>query len=177
MHTSDTATSQRGKRRGEAFEFDRIASGFLGSCGFGLKNDPCEISTPYLGNKALYESPRGLFLGAGFEPADGHSAALSCGRLWTVDGRYYGLSGSYSDLAGAFGFELPSWYRLGVGDQVMITLNTMLQDLMDSLPIVLGKVSLADLDVLERAEKGIARAAEARRSLVPGMRVTVSDFR
>ena len=165
------------RRRGEACQFDRIASDFLTDAGFVLSNDCSEITSPYMGNEALYASARGFYLSAGFDPLDGNSAAFYCGRLWTTGSKSIGLSGSYSELARNYGVDLPPWYQLGFGDRVAVTLTAMLQDLKDSLPIVMSKLCLIDLKRLERGDKGVARRVEAIRSSFSGHRFAVSDFR
>ena len=145
---------KRPKVRDLASHFDRFAGPYLAEMGFRLTNDPGEVRGPYRATLAIYASPKGLFLAAGFAPMDGSYAAISAGRQWIVRGEWYGLSNSYCNLAKRFGLTVPEYYPMEGGEKFRNTLSAMLEDLKATLPIVLARVSLQDLLEVEAAKYG-----------------------
>jgi hypothetical protein len=146
----------------EASVFHGLAGSFLAEFGFALVNDPSRIFSHYRASAAVYQSGRGVFLSAEFEAGDSNTAGFSCGRRWSAEQQLLFLSNQYSALAKRFGLETPLFYTLGYGEQIELTMKTMLADLRRTLPTVLQRVSMEDLLAVERDEFGAETKARMR---------------
>jgi hypothetical protein len=126
---------------------------------------------------AMYSSRRGLFLLAGFEMGDSNSGGLWCGRQWKGPLGRYCLSNSYSILARRFGFDLPRSYTLGYGDDVKKAMERIVAELVRTLPTILEKVTLDDLEEIEGEEGGAQQIARGWAGPAYLAHVIVSEFR
>ncbi len=148
--------------------FHEKAGAFLAELGFELQNDPAKtVGRPgFAMTSARYRSPQGLYLGASFDPIDGASAGLSCGRRWQYASElpsvpdHDRLSNYYWVLAETFGFDLPRYYELSPGDESIRAIETMLDDLKATLPTVLERVTLEDLMEAENKQYGCGWSEE-----------------
>jgi hypothetical protein len=87
------------------------------------------------------------------------------------------VSNDYSTLARRFGFDVPASYQLGYLDDVKKAMERILTDLVKSLPTIVERVTLSDLQSIE-SEKGGARwIAEGRFGHDYLKHVAISDFR
>jgi hypothetical protein len=157
-----------------------MAEPFLSTLGFALINDLAEVDR--LGEtRAHYKSQKGFFLLVGFDPYDGQSAGITCGRKWTFTPTspkftsHSKLSNQYHVLARRFGFDLPLFYPLrwnsGRDD-----LKRILDDLETTLPSILERLTLADLIQIEREEYGCQWAQDRYGDQPPKERFTISQF-
>jgi len=144
-----------------ASEFHNKSWPMLSELGFALDNDPARIIGPYQCSAARYRCAIGLFLLAGFDPIDARGAAIRCGRKWRYAPgaptlpAHENLSNNYAVLARRFGVEVLRAYELRPNGAVA-SIDTMIADLRDTLPIVLERVCLADLVAIEDEEFGCA---------------------
>jgi len=136
-----------------AFKFHNLGGGFLSNHGFAVKNNLEERNGNYGTSIATYVNETGLNIDLIFAPSDGRCAEIRCGRIITTRRTRY-LSGKYSDLARRFGFDLPGSYPLGMEDNNEQDLLTIYRDLSDSLPTVLKKCRLEDIEAIELAKQG-----------------------
>lgn len=142
-----------------ACTFHRMAEPFLSGLGFVLQNDPNELEQ-YCSTKAVYKTQEGFFLWVGFDPLDGRSAGLMCGRSWnyssSVPGllRFQYLSNRYWLLARRFGLELSKHYDLDVEDAQHGDLRSILDELESTLPEILNETRLDDLIAIEQENGG-----------------------
>lgn len=140
--------------------FDEKARPFLSEQGFALVNDPKVVIGPYQCSLAEYKSTAGLFLSVGFDPLDGRSAGILCGRKWRyarISPELSGgerLSNSYYLLADRFGFELPRSYEVRPGDAAIRAIDVIADDLKATLPAVIDNVTLDDLVAIESEKFG-----------------------
>lgn len=142
--------------------FHEAAWPILREHGFELQNDTEKpVGRPGFGvSTAKYRTAHGFYLEATFDPFDGQSASLKCGRNWEYSsGRpghqtYSRLSNTYCSLARAFGYDLPNTYVLLQGSSAIGAIDTMLNDLKASLAQVLMKVTLAHLIAIEEEPYG-----------------------
>ena len=142
-----------------ANSFHELAWPFLSGLGFRLDNDPNQLGQ-YSASRADYRTESGFFLAVGFNPLDGSSAGIMCGRAWNYTSNnprlreFRRLSHEYAVLAARFGFELPRFYPLDVSDEDNADLLRILDDLKASLPVVLERLTLRDLIAIEEEEYG-----------------------
>jgi hypothetical protein len=143
-----------------ASTFHDMARPFLSGLGLELESDPNEIRNPYQATGATYKSRNGFFLAVGFNPLDGCSARMMCGRRWNYTSDIPGLeqferwSNDYFVLARRFGFDLPNGYQLDVDDVANTDLRKILDDLEQTLPTILERVTVDDLIAIEREKFG-----------------------
>ncbi len=140
--------------------FHERAWPFLSEIGFELENDPAEVVGQHSGSSACYKSRIGFFLRIGFDPIDGKTAGIRCGRKWyysPISDKFQGtevLSNDYAVLANRFGFELPVNYELRVHDEEANDIDDILNDLRATLQTVMKGVTLDDLEAIESEEYG-----------------------
>ena len=143
-----------------ASTFHDMAWPFLSGLGLELEDDPTEFRNPYRATGATYKSRNGFFLAVGFNPLDGCSARMMCGRRWyyrtDIPGleQFYRWSNDYFVLAKRLGFELPKGYELDVTDVANTDLHEILNDLEATLPTILRRVTLDDLIAVEQEKYG-----------------------
>ena len=139
--------------------FSELAWPFLSDLEFRLDNDPNQVGQ-YMATRADYRLENGFFLSVGFNPLDGGTAGIMCGRAWNYRSKIPALrefrrfSHHYDVLAAKFGFELPRAYPLDVNDEENADLLSILDDLQNSLPGILARLTLTDLIAIEREEHG-----------------------
>lgn len=150
----------RSERR-EAYRFHQLAGSFLSELGFKLLDDPSLILNTYQTTAATYRSNSGFFLRIGFDPLDSNSASVTCGRQWRASTGWSALSNNYAAVAKRFGIDVPTYYRLGYGDEIPKTMENILGDLRATLPLILRRTSLEDLIAVENEEFGARRIAGA----------------
>jgi hypothetical protein len=134
-----------------AAAFHELAGSWLAAQGFALAEDP-GILGRFGGSTLFYRSNRGFSLSITFEPFDGSAAWISCGREWYTQGRFMCFSGEYPKLAQRFGVGLPAYYELPGGEPLEPVAEKIIADLRRSLPLILSKLSLSDLQAIENAE-------------------------
>ena len=140
--------------------FDEKARPFLSTLGFELENDPNQAHGPYGTTFARYRSPGSFFLSVTFEPSDGHTATLTCGRKWTYatglaePKESCRLSNLYSVLAQQFELDVPAIYGFGPTDEALAVMERIVEDLRTTLPVVLERVTQGDLEAIERSIAG-----------------------
>ncbi|HZF28345.1 MAG TPA: hypothetical protein VE907_04465 [Gammaproteobacteria bacterium] len=133
----------------------------MSALGFELIGDPSRLLNPYRLTAASYKSARNLFVTVGFDPADSNSAAISCGRQWRAKRGGSLLSNRYSSLAKRFGIDVPDYYELGYGDNIVKTMERMLDDLRETLPVVMERTTCEDLIAVESKKYGACHSAAA----------------
>jgi hypothetical protein len=138
-----------------------MAGSFFSELGLKLVDDPTLILNPYQMTAATYKSNQGLFLRIGFDPADSNSAIVAYGRQWRGGGGWSALSNRYAALVKRFGVDVPAYYDLGHGDEIAKTMQTILDDLKRTLPVVMQRTTLNDLVAVESEEFGARRTAAA----------------
>jgi hypothetical protein len=63
------------------------------------------------------------------------------------------------------GIEAPEYYELGHGDEILRTMERILSDLKQTLPVLLRRVTCEDLLAIERENNGAQSHAAAHGSL------------
>lgn len=140
--------------------FDEKARPFFSTLGFELENDPNQAYGPYGTTYARYRSPAAFFLSVCFEPSDGHCATLTCGRKWmyatglSQPKESCRLSNLYCVLAQQFELDVPAIYEFGSTDEALVVMERIIEDLHRTLPVVFERVTLADLEAIERSMAG-----------------------
>lgn len=149
-----------------ATTFHEKAETLLSALNFALENDPAETHGPYVATSAHYTSPQGFCLAVGFDPFDGGCATIRCGRKWhyafktladpesSEVSSYHRLSNYYWALAAHFGFDLPRAYTFSSSEEAETAIDTLIDDLKATLPDILERATLADLEEIERGEFG-----------------------
>ena len=145
----------------DAALFHELAWPFLSDLGFELVKDPRLILNPYRLTAATYRTERGFFLAVAFDLIDSNSAVINCGRQWLSNRGGFLLSNRYCALVRRLDIEVPEYYELGYGDEIYRTMERILEDLRKTLPIVLQRVTLEDLDAIEREQYGAHSHAAA----------------
>ena len=136
------------------FRFEARAAALFDRLGIVRVGEHRFTGSPYQGHGSQFRLPRNLYLGVGFEPLDGPSAAMNFGRRWLLDETVRRLSCPYSLIAREFGFEHPLVYELGFEDEVDTTINAMCSDLEESLESVIERLDLETLMAVERDDYG-----------------------
>lgn len=122
--------------------------------GFELINDPGKILGRFGESAATYLSNANLCFVASFSPGDCNDARLLFGRKWTGADRWRQYSNSYPATAKHFGLDVPNHYVLGYGDEVPLTIQIILDDIVRTLSTVLKRCSLQSFSTVENEEFG-----------------------
>ena len=162
--------------KGEAYVFHEMAWRFLSRLGFELIADPSRVLNPYRLTAASYKSKRNLFLTVGFDPADSNSVVISCGRQWVARRGGSLLSNRYSTLGKRLGITVPDYYELGYGDEILRTMERILEDLQRTLPDVMDRTSRDDLLAIEREPHGAHQHAQAHDGPAYLEQYEISDY-
>ena len=162
--------------RTEAHVFNDLANSFLTELGFSLVNEPGRILGRYRESIAAYKSFRGLYFSVGFDPGDSSTAQMFCGRQWLVPQQFSPLSNCYSNLAKRLGIDIPLYYELPYGEQMHAAIEMLLTDMRRTLPVVVARVTLADLLYIEREPSGAESQARARFGPMYAEVVEISEF-
>ena len=93
------------------------------------------------------------------EPFDGNYVSITFGRRWHGKDDWNRLSNHYAVLAKQLGIHFPRNYRLGFGDEIRKTMDRIAQDLKNTLPTILDKVTLNDLTIVEAEKYGAHQLA------------------
>jgi hypothetical protein len=144
-----------------AASFHVLADSVLSREGFVLLNDTNKILGRFGESVCIYSSESGLYLSVGFDPGDTNTIQLSLGRGWFVGPELYGISNNCSILAERLGVQMPLAYPLGYGEDQRRGMDMVVKELDKKLPVLIEKVTLEDLDAVERHQFGVrTRAAE-----------------
>ncbi len=158
--------------------FHQFAGGKLASLGFQLAGDPTVTLGNYQDAAALYCCTRGFFVSVGFSPMDARAAAVSFGRKWSWDGGARGLSNYLFVFARKYWLELPQSYPLVKGATGVRAANQcILEDLQRTVPQILSRLTLADLEAIELEQFGMAWSSKNQYGEDYLAHVTMSDVR
>jgi hypothetical protein len=168
---------KRRSKSAPAQRFHEFAWPFLATLGFELVDDPESIRSTYQVTCATYRSAQNFFLAIGFDPFDGNYAEVTGGRQWRAEDGWYCLSNHLCTLAKRLGLDFPRTYHpLGYGAGMQDAMERILADLKNVLPVVIERVTLADLVMIEAEEFGAHYYAVARYGRDYATRVRVSEF-
>lgn len=161
----------------EASRFHQVALPFFHELGFSLVDDPNLILSPYQQTRVTYKNRRGIFVACWFEPADGNFARVEVGRQWKIkESGLFRLSNDFYLLAAHHGIQLPRSYRLGVGNEVPKALEKMFGDLESTLPTLVEKVRLSDLEKIEEEKFGALVWAKTKFGAEYQAVISISEF-
>lgn len=158
-----------------------VARIFQDSCGsflrdVGFSSEPDEFSDTYQSVSLMYTSDKGFILSFWFVPNDGKFVSIRCGRRWSCSHGTDDLSGLYRDLAKRFGYSLPKTYSLDGSEKIEESLAAIDRDLAESLPSVLSKMTIDDIEAIERKRYGVARFMQHSLRRTPSRSITVSKI-
>ena len=170
------------KHRTLAHKFSDEAELFLLSYDFELINDPTAVYSPYQASRALYKSLSNFYLAFFFDPYDGRSAGINCGRQFTSrneflgeKNHFFGLSASYYELAKMFGISVSAFYSIGGENSIDDAISSILLDLEASLETVTSSTTTQILQTLENSPRGILRRLEGY-NLQPDTDILISEY-
>jgi hypothetical protein len=173
----------------DSHKFHGNAVGVLGELGFRLVNDLGKSSGPFGCPIAIYENPEGLFLSVAFENVE-KDTVVSFGRCWcgvseagahrgdfaeTDFNIRFGLSNYLYSFSKYFGVNFqPNYHFSKCGNNNEKVLKGLIYDLSSVLPVVLQRITLADIVILENAEYGVVNKIVANygKDYEPYVRIT-----
>jgi len=135
--------------------FNEYAEGSLKSLGLELEKGPSKTIGSWSASTCRYQLKNGLFVSVFFMTDDG-VATVSFGRNWQITPRSSSLSNRIYIFCKRYGLEVAEYYPLIEDDPEGLreVFQNILDDLHKGLPTVLSRLTLLELEEIEREQSG-----------------------